>query len=150
MTEPLSSKQEVEVLYVESSTLAVTHIFDGEEVITGDDDGQVYVATFATKQEAERYIELKRKSGANALGVKQRPAVETAAGMSNLADPQRMIDDNTQGKPTGLCPGTTRGNLGANSPVLRVVTCPVCGWAHSEPCGKGAADKTSPVTTKGD
>lgn len=38
---------------------------------------------------------------------------------SNLASRLRMIDEGSLGKPTGLCPGTTRGNLGENSPAQR-------------------------------
>jgi hypothetical protein len=39
-----------------TDTLSVTHIFDGEEVITGGEDGQTWVATFANRQEAENYV----------------------------------------------------------------------------------------------
>jgi hypothetical protein len=48
-------------------------------------------------------------------------AGEENDGLSNSADPQRMIDEEPQGKPTGTCLGTTRGNLGANSPALRLL-----------------------------
>ena len=39
--------------------------------------------------------------------------------MSNFPPRQRMIDEGSLGMPTGTCPGTTRGNLGANSPAQR-------------------------------
>lgn len=50
----------VTLVAVEGSTLAVTHIFDGQEVVTGGDDGQAWVATFASAREAKRYVESMR------------------------------------------------------------------------------------------
>lgn len=40
--------------------------------------------------------------------------------LSNSALPHRMTDKGSLEMPTGSCPGTTRGNLGANSPVQRL------------------------------
>lgn len=37
-------------------TLSVTHICDGEEVVTGGADGQVWIATFATKLAADAFV----------------------------------------------------------------------------------------------
>lgn len=42
---------------VDADTLDVTHIFEGEEVVTGGDDGQVWIATFADKRVAERFVD---------------------------------------------------------------------------------------------
>jgi len=41
---------------VTPDTLSVTHIFDGEEVVTGGHDGQVWVATFASANAAEHFV----------------------------------------------------------------------------------------------
>ena len=40
---------------VDPETLAVTHIFDGEEVVTGGPDGQTHVATFKRASDAELF-----------------------------------------------------------------------------------------------
>jgi len=40
--------------------------------------------------------------------------------LSNFGLPHRMIDKGSLEMPTGSCPGKTRGNLGANSPVQRL------------------------------
>lgn len=42
---------------VHPSTLYVTHVFDGEEVVRGGEDGQIWVATFASGLQAKRFIE---------------------------------------------------------------------------------------------
>jgi len=39
-----------------SRSLSVTHIYDGEEVVTGGDEGDVWVATFASSHIAERFV----------------------------------------------------------------------------------------------
>jgi hypothetical protein len=41
---------------VTPDTLDVTHIFDGEAVVTGGEDGQVWVATFASDIAAEHFV----------------------------------------------------------------------------------------------
>jgi hypothetical protein len=41
---------------VRPGTLAVTHICDGEEVVTGGDDGQVWIATFAQNALAQVFV----------------------------------------------------------------------------------------------
>jgi len=45
----------VEVI-VEPKTLYHTHIFEGEEVVRGDQDGQAWVATFASQAAAKNFI----------------------------------------------------------------------------------------------
>ena len=42
---------------VTPNTLSVTHIFDGEEVVSGGDDGQVWIATFSTPAYAKAFVE---------------------------------------------------------------------------------------------
>lgn len=37
-------------------TLEITHIFDGEEVVTGGPDGQIWIATFASRIAAEHFV----------------------------------------------------------------------------------------------
>lgn len=46
----------VRVMLVTPETLSVTHIFDGEEVVTGGPDGLVWVATFASRNAAEHFV----------------------------------------------------------------------------------------------
>lgn len=41
---------------ISPSTLTVTHIHDGEEVVTGGPDGQVWVATFADRHLAAWFV----------------------------------------------------------------------------------------------
>lgn len=41
---------------IDPETLSVTHICDGEEVVTGGDDGQQWIATFADATTAELFI----------------------------------------------------------------------------------------------
>lgn len=42
------------------STLCVTHIFDGEEIVTAGEDGQTWIATFAEPAEARNFIAYKK------------------------------------------------------------------------------------------
>lgn len=37
-------------------TLSVTHICDGQEIVTGGDDGQSWVASFASRMAAEMFV----------------------------------------------------------------------------------------------
>lgn len=46
------------IVEVSSDTMTVTHIFDGEEVITAGEDGQVWVATFADPVTANVFVKL--------------------------------------------------------------------------------------------
>jgi hypothetical protein len=45
---------------VGNHTLTVTHIADGEEVVTGGEDGQAWVATFADPVEAKAYVKFRQ------------------------------------------------------------------------------------------
>jgi hypothetical protein len=56
---------------VSPSTLAVTHIYDGEEVVTGGHDGQVYIATFACEKAAAAFVSLARKHLFNVTGIRR-------------------------------------------------------------------------------
>jgi hypothetical protein len=47
----------VEIVAVDASTLMITHICDGAEVVQGGDDGQAWVATFATRLAAQQFVE---------------------------------------------------------------------------------------------
>ena len=38
-------------------TWDITHIFDGEEVVTGGEDGQEYIRTFESHKEAQQFID---------------------------------------------------------------------------------------------
>ncbi len=53
---------------VDPSTLAVTHIFDGEEIVSGGEDGQVYIATFASASAAEFFVFAAQLRGLNVWG----------------------------------------------------------------------------------
>jgi hypothetical protein len=44
-------------------TVSVTHIFDGEEVVTGGDSGQIWIATFADRVAAEWFIKFAQQQG---------------------------------------------------------------------------------------
>lgn len=44
------------MIRIDTATLTVTHICDGEEVVTGGADGQQWVATFATARHAEFFV----------------------------------------------------------------------------------------------
>ncbi len=44
-------------VHVPVGTLYITHIYDGEEVVSGGRDGQAYVATFADIGEARQFVE---------------------------------------------------------------------------------------------
>lgn len=41
---------------IKGNSLSVTHICDGEEVVTGGEDGQVWVATFAVAETADKFV----------------------------------------------------------------------------------------------
>ncbi len=44
-------------LLLDPASMYVTHIFDGEEVVRGGEDGQAYVATFASFATAKEFID---------------------------------------------------------------------------------------------
>lgn len=41
---------------INTNTLSVTHVFDGEEIVTGGEDGQTWVATFGTAMLAQMFV----------------------------------------------------------------------------------------------
>lgn len=51
----------VTIEQVYPDTLSITHICDGEEVITGGKDGQVYVATFCDARAARDYVNVAQR-----------------------------------------------------------------------------------------
>jgi hypothetical protein len=53
---------------VSPMTLIATHVCEGEEVVTGGADGQVWVATFADAFEALKFIAYKRFNCSTAAG----------------------------------------------------------------------------------
>ena len=59
-----------EVVEVLSSSMSITHIFDGEEVITAGEDGQVWVATFADVTTAKVFIQLLKRTSYTIKGLK--------------------------------------------------------------------------------
>jgi len=63
-------------VYVQPLTLSRQHIFDGEEVVTGDDDGQAWVATFATATDADWFIAKVRLDERRVIG--ERRAADSA------------------------------------------------------------------------
>lgn len=56
---------------VEASTLHITHIFDGEEVVCGAEDGQVWIGTFASTVSAERFIEWNKRANLTVRGLRR-------------------------------------------------------------------------------
>jgi hypothetical protein len=50
-------KRATQVVSVEAETLSITHVCDGAEVVVGDEDGQAWVATFATRITAQQFVE---------------------------------------------------------------------------------------------
>lgn len=62
---------------VHPSTLTVTHICDGEEVVTGGEDGQVWIATFA--QSALAHIFVRHTQATHEVVFGERAELETAA-----------------------------------------------------------------------
>jgi hypothetical protein len=56
---------------VAPSTLEVTHVFEGEEVVTGGDDGQVWIATFASAQEARIWVDAMWDAGLPVQGLRR-------------------------------------------------------------------------------
>lgn len=63
---------------VNPSTLSVTHIYDGEEVVTGGDDGQTWIATFADRSMAAHFVSYAKAHLFHVNGVR-RPSQETPA-----------------------------------------------------------------------
>lgn len=57
---------------VDPSSLSVTHICDGEEVVTGGDDGQTWVATFASRLAADMFLDVVKATDYQLFG--ERPA----------------------------------------------------------------------------
>jgi hypothetical protein len=65
---------------VDPSTLYVTHIFEGEQVVRGGEDGQVWVATFASRLQADLFVSMAKIGPHIVSGLirADRPAVETS------------------------------------------------------------------------
>lgn len=49
-------------------TLSTVHVFDGEEVVIGGDDGQAWVATFADANAAERFVNQSKRDCIYVMG----------------------------------------------------------------------------------
>lgn len=72
-------------------TLSVTHIFDGEEVVSGGADGQEWVATFASVIDAEHFIDDAR--GRSAMVDTTRDVViRIGVTLSNAAQSITIVD----------------------------------------------------------
>jgi hypothetical protein len=53
---------------VDAATLLITHICDGAEVVQGGDDGQAWIATFATRPAAQQFVDAMQGSKRPVLG----------------------------------------------------------------------------------
>jgi hypothetical protein len=49
-------------MLIDTNSLYVTHAFVGEEVVSGGDDGQNWVATFASRTLADRFVAWARET----------------------------------------------------------------------------------------
>jgi hypothetical protein len=94
---------------IDTATLAVTHIFDGEEVVTGGPDGQTWIATCASSQLANDLVGYLRACGRPLMVPEPaapwrrwpvpRPSIETATGAAldyylfGVKRPAGMSDD---------------------------------------------------------
>ena len=56
--------------WVDVDTLTATHIFDGEEVVLGGEDGQVWIATFASRSEADGFVGYLKSCRAEIEGIR--------------------------------------------------------------------------------
>lgn len=54
---------ENDLVLVHPSTVSVTHIFDGEEAVTGGASGQIWIATFADHVAAEWFVKFANDQG---------------------------------------------------------------------------------------
>lgn len=63
---------------VNPSTLGVTHICDGQEVVTGGDDGQTWIATFADRSMAAHFVNYAKAHLLHVNG-ERRPEKETSS-----------------------------------------------------------------------
>lgn len=59
------------IVTVQPETLSVTRICEGEHVVTGGDDGQVWIATFYCYSSANSFVLLAKNAGATIYGVRQ-------------------------------------------------------------------------------
>lgn len=60
----MAGKYEIPQLVVcPPHTVSVTHIFDGEEVVTGGDSGQIWIATFADPVAAAWFVKFAQEQG---------------------------------------------------------------------------------------
>ena len=76
----MSKKKEPTVFtQVWPHTLGRVHIFQGEEVVTGGDDGQVWVATFASAHDAEAFIAAARFLQRKVRGIRRKMKVRRTA-----------------------------------------------------------------------
>lgn len=59
--------------HVDPNSLQITHIFDGEEIITGGNYGEIYIATFASRRGAEQYVEFCKANIITIFGERRNP-----------------------------------------------------------------------------
>jgi hypothetical protein len=75
---------------VDPGTLTITHVFNGEEVVMGGEDGQVWIATFADATEAARHVTRCITLGYWPAGVRQvreaEPASSLIMGYADIKD----------------------------------------------------------------
>lgn len=72
---PPTSNERLRVEMIEETvhqdSLSITHIFDGEEVVTGGADGQVWVATFASALNARDFVGFSKDMGLPVKGLRR-------------------------------------------------------------------------------
>lgn len=93
---------EKKLVLVRPETLSRTHIFDGEEVVSGDDDGQAWVATFASPIVAENFIVLACLQGKAIYAQRAAPSEKSAE--TNASPDPAKVDYDTWVAGTKECP----------------------------------------------
>lgn len=71
---------------VDPDSLMAIHIYDGEEVVVGDIDGQAWVGTFSDHLAADRFIKMSQHHGSAILGLRNELRREERAAPSSPRD----------------------------------------------------------------
>ena len=69
-TRPERKRMAAKFEWLDVDTLTVTHIFEGEEVVRGGEDGQAWVATFASRGEADGFVGYLKSCRAEIEGIR--------------------------------------------------------------------------------
>ena len=109
-----------DLVLVHPNTVRVTHIFDGEEAVTGGESGQIWVATFADRVAAEWFVKFANEQGVMLRG--QQPANSAEKAARGWVSPDGVVRETRTGEFASNIPAEEYGDFRR--------FCVGCGFEH--------------------